>query len=82
LKSPEAVPLSSNERWDAVANELRDAKGKWVIVYDGMGRPARNDKVRANLRRRDLDVEIVSRLGTGNELRPWNGWRTWVRVKK
>jgi hypothetical protein len=73
------VPTSASEKWDAAAEAVKKAKGKWVVVVDEADRP-RNDKAKERLSRRGLDVMVVSRLGHETTGRPWNGWRTWAKT--
>lgn len=72
------VPASATERWDEIAEKVRRAKGKWVLIGDGAR--MHNRTIRENLERRGLIVEVTSRMGYGvTTKRPWVGWRTWVR---
>jgi hypothetical protein len=77
------IPASSTEHWDLQARRVKRAKGGWVIVaeYPTTRRGGRNDKVKEALTRRGLSVEVKSRLGRDTSDRPWEGWRTWARVK-
>lgn len=74
------IPTSATERWDEVADKVRKAKGKWVLIEES-SRKAHNRTVKENLERRGLDVEVTSRVGLGNASaeRRWVGWRTWCR---
>jgi hypothetical protein len=84
MKHKTSPPPSASEYWDAVERTLLLATpGEWVVVEEGKDtrRGGRNDKVRKNLARRGLEVEVMSRVGNGSKDRPWEGWRTWARVK-
>lgn len=72
------IPTSASEKWDAAAEAVVKAKGKWVMVVDAADRP-RNDKATEALERRGLEVQVVSRLGHDTIGRPWIGWRTWAK---
>jgi len=83
MKIKTDIPESAAERWDLMARRLKRAKGGWVLVaeWPKERRGGRNDKVKENLGRRGLKVEVKSRLGDGSPPRPWEGWRTFARVK-
>ena len=77
------IPLSAGEQWDLVAQKVKQARGKWVLVYESGGihdRVVRNERVRANLERRGLKVEVRSRIGNDTPERPWSGVRTFART--
>lgn len=71
------VPLSASERWDKIAAEVKRGRGQWVVIGEGAGR---TNRVREHLERRNLNVEIRSRVGDGSAERPWHGTRTWART--
>ncbi len=74
------IPITAAERWDEVAEAVKKAKGKWVLIGDGALRP-RNEKAKEALERRGLEVEVTSRIGGGpTARRSWVGWRTWART--
>ena len=81
MKAP-VIPESGRERWDKAAREVGRAKGEWVLVAtEGQSYAGRNDRVRKALESRlALPVEVRSRTGKGNTLRPWKGERTWARL--
>lgn len=76
------IPLSGSERWDREADRVKRAKGRWVLVAESADsrRGGRNDKVKAALELRGLNVEVKSRNGNGSKERPWVGVRTWART--
>ena len=76
------IPTSSTERWDQLAESVKAAKGKWVLVDERpvQHKSGKNAKVRENLARRGLEVEVMSRIGHATDERPWVGWRTWART--
>jgi hypothetical protein len=71
-------PQTANERWDTIADEVRNGAGEWVMIGDGTH--PRHEKVKQNLERRGLEVEVTTRMGDGSEERPWSGVRTWART--
>lgn len=76
------LPESSQERWDQLADEVRRAKGNWVVVAKSPSsrRGGRNEKAKEALTRRGLRVEVRSRLGDNSKSRPWSGWYTFART--
>ena len=76
------IPLSAKEHWDRVAEKVKKGKGEWVLVYESpeSRRGGRNTKIKENLERRGLTVEVTSRTGSENGVRAFTGTRTWARV--
>ena len=73
-------PESMMEKWDAIAEDVRKARGKWVMVMETPANyRSQNQKVKVALLRRGIKAEVHSRLGDESEERPYSGWRTWAR---
>jgi hypothetical protein len=72
------IPLTAAEAWDKVAEKVKRANGKWVLIADGGRVDA--DRAKRILARRGLEVEAVRRVGDGSKERPWTGSRTWART--
>lgn len=82
MTTQKSLPLSYREFWDAAALKVKRGRGSWVLVVesDDPRRGGRNSKVKENLERRGLSVEVQSRIGNGSKDRPWVGVLTWART--
>ena len=77
---PVDLPESAPEKWDRLAEEVKAANGSWWVVVKDARKGGRNEKVRENLERRGLVVEVRSRNGDGSPERPWRGWWIFART--
>lgn len=77
---PVDIPESATEKWDKIAAKVKRAQGGWVLVVESSVLGGTNERVVKALERRGIAANVVSRKGNG-ESRPWQGWRTWARVK-
>lgn len=70
------IPKTAAQRWDEVAETIKEANGEWVRVVES----ANVTRVRERLTQRGLNVEVTGREGNGSRQRPWKGLRIFART--